>query len=201
MRKFLVLVIAVMAFTALAVDFNDVLKASEKLESVVCTIKAYNYSAGRKSTAEFEFYYVRNGKMMRIEYRNPKNMAGSIIAMDGEYFYTYIPAMNRKIKKPLKDSARKNPGKDMGLLYNFVLGNLKQAVEGKKVEFLGEDSHLKAFAFKIGDGKEFQKVWFDEKEMFPVKVEIYLKGKLGVKIEVEKFELNVKIDESVFKPF
>jgi len=205
-RFWTVVALTVILVSALFASMSDVKNASKNLQSIQCYVRAENHAGSRKAVVEFWFYYERNGKKMRIEYTYPKNMKGSIIAIDGKNFYSYIPSLNKKIKKPLGQNT-KNPGKDMGLLYNFVLGDFYEVIEKSKVNFIGQENvkvlgkTVKAFHYKVKTSDNVQEIWFDEKTLFPIKIEIYVKGKLRVVLQVSQIAVNPKFEEKIFQPF
>ena len=205
MRWFTLLVVMVFSAVSFSVSFDDVIKASSSLETVSCTIRAENHSRSRVSVVEFQFSFKRKN-MMRIEYTYPKNMKGTIVAIDGEYFYNYIPSLNRKMKKKLSSNS-KNPGKDMGILFHYIRGDLDAVMKTARVEYEGVDSvkvsgeELKTYLFTVTFKDHVEKVWIDEATLFPVKLQIYKKGKLYVELIVSQLKINPKLDPSIFKPF
>ncbi len=205
MRKLLVFVAAALTVLAFSISMDDILKASASLNSVSCTIRAENHSRSRVSVVEFFFAFKRKN-MMRIEYTYPNNMKGTIVAMDGEYFYNYIPSLNRKMKKKITDSS-KNPGKDMGILYHYILGDLGAALKGAKVKFEGEqkikigNAEKSAYLFTLTFSDHTERVWFDKQTLFPIKLELYRKGKLYVVLTASDVKINPELDPKLFKPF
>ena len=205
MKKFLVLMAMIFSVLSLSVSMDDVLNAASSLESVSCTIRAENHSRSRVSVVEFRFAFERKN-MMRIEYTYPKNMKGTIVAMDGEYFYNYIPSLNRKMKKKLSSNS-KNPGKDMGVLYHYILGDMDLVVKEAEVSFEGvekvkiDKKEKDAYLFTLVFKDHTEKVWFDKETLFPIKLQIYKNGKLYVVLQVDQLKINPKLNPEIFKPF
>ncbi len=140
MKKFWVAALLIsLIVTAYSISFNDIVESSLKLKTVELLVYAENHVGSRKSIVEFKFWYQRNGKKMRIEYISPMNMKGTIVAIDGEYFYNYIASLNRKIKRKISSNT-KNPGKDMGILYNYVLGDLTEVQKSSVVKYIKEEN-------------------------------------------------------------
>ncbi len=208
MKKFWVAALLIsLIVTAYSISFNDIVESSLKLKTVELLVYAENHVGSRKSIVEFKFWYQRNGKKMRIEYISPKNMKGTIVAIDGEYFYNYIASLNRKIKRKISGNT-KNPGKDMGILYNYVLGDLTEVQKSSVVKYIKEenlkinDKTIKTWLFEIKrKGGITEKVWFDEETLFPVKIDIYKHQKLSVILIVKEWKINIELDQKLFSPF
>ena len=206
MRKFFSLLLLAISLAVFSTVIDKVVLASDNLKTLSCEVKAENHLSRRTSVVDFLFYYERNNQKMRIEYISPKSMKGSYIAIDGKYFYNYIASMKRKIKKKLGGST-KNPGKDMGVLYNFVKGDLKDILKNFKVTYKGTekikiDSKTQEALYFVLEGKdENQHVWFNSTTLFPIKVEIYIKGKLKIRLVAKNVKINQNIDEKLFSPF
>ncbi len=200
MRR-IALILLAMPVALLSLNLGDIVAASDNLKSVEMTLRAENHTGKRVSVVELKFWFKRPD-MMRLEYTYPRSMKGSIIAVDGKYFYSYIPSLNRKVKKKLGNSS-KNPGKDMGFLYEFVKGDLKSSLKDALITVEGEEKigKMKAIKVKIKRGDEMQMVWLEKETLFPVAVEIYRSGKLRIKLEVKDFKINPEIDDSFFLLF
>ncbi len=206
MRKIVLSVLIVLAIVGFSVNMEDIIRASKDLKTVRCFITAENHVRGRTTVVEFEFAFKRDGSKMRIEYTYPKNMKGSIVAIDGEYIYNYIPSLNRKMKKRLDPKSSKNPGKDMGILYDFILGDLDSFLKSWSFQYSGEEKlkiegkEIESQHFTFRSGSERQEVWFNENS-FPIKIEMYKNGKLAIRLIVSKLETNVEINDEYFRPF
>ncbi len=130
------------------------------------------------------------------------------IALDGKYFYDYIPGLNMKMKKKINPKSTRNPGKDMGIFFYYVKGNLTDDVSGMKITFRGKENiniegrknreTLKADHYTFTRGRERQEVWFNSGNGIPVMVEIYAGNKLKLKMMVSDIKLNEPIDDSIF---
>jgi outer membrane lipoprotein-sorting protein len=197
MRKFMIISIAVLIFSLSFADLlTQVASASDNLKTVQCIITATNHSK-RVVTIQYIFKFKRDGKKMYIEYLKPYNMKGAKISIDGKYFYNYIPNLHRLMKKKLTSTnSANNPGKEMGILYDFVNGTLNNFLKDKKAILVKESNTTFEYQFSSPTEKEI--VVFDKSNYFPIRISIYLKGKLVLDMEVKNLILNKEIKDSVF---
>lgn len=190
------------------VTVDSVLNASAQIKTLSCFVYAESTASRRKSNIEYMFNFKRDGEKMRIEYVSPRNMKGTKIAVDGTYFYSYMPNMNRTIKKRINPGSTKNPGKDMGVFFYFVKGNLRDEISGMDVIYRGNEKikvakekgsetvNSEHFSFK--KGKEREEVWFSSESLVPVKLEIYNGRKLELKMMISGIRLNRYLSDSIF---
>lgn len=203
-----IFLIILFPFTAAAESFGSIVASSDNLKTLSCFVTAESTMNHRKSRIEYTFAFKRDGLKMRIEYAAPKNMKGTIIALDGKYFYDYIPGLNMKMKKKINPKSTRNPGKDMGIFFYYVKGNLADDVSGIKIIFRGKENidiegrksreTLEADHYTFTRGRERQEVWFNSGSGIPVMVEIYAGNKLKLKMMVSDIKLNEPIDDSIF---
>ncbi len=204
MRAKLLLLFVIVPVIIFGIDVSDILKSSANLKTVSCHIRAENHSLRKVSVVEFDFYFKRPEKM-RIDYTSPKSMRGSFIAVDGKYFYNYVASLKRKMKKRI--TGTKNPGKDLGVFFDYIVGDLDKALKGVDVSLVGSEKievnskKIETFHFRFVKGYIGQEVWFDSKNLFPVKIEIYFKGKLKSRFVVWNLSINVDIDDGLFSPW
>ena len=207
MRRFVLVVLLLFGVSAFCLSLDDITKASSDMVNVYMKVRAENHVSRRTTVVEFEFYYVREDGKMRIEYTYPPRMKGTVIAIDGEYFYNYVPSLKKKMKKRLGSSS-KNPGKDMGILFDFVAGTLNDFLKNHESEFvdsekkkLGRDElELYHWEFSSKDEDEVQDVWFDSTG-FPRMIRITRKGKLALEITIKSYKINIEMKDELFKPF
>ena len=195
MKKFLILLLAILLFSlSFANLLTQVASASDNMKTVQCIVTATNHS-GRTITIRYIFKFKREHKKMYIEYLKPLNMKGSKIAIDGEYFYNYIPNLHRLIKKKITNS-KNNPGKEMGILYAFVDGTIEKFLSNRNAILLKNDDNTFEYQFISSNEKEV--VLFDKKTYFPVNISIYVKNKLVLTMEVKDIVLDKKIPDNTF---
>ncbi|ACR78856.1 LolA family protein [Kosmotoga olearia] len=212
MRKFkmvtgLFLVMVIVASAVLSVSLNDILVTSENMKTIKCVVNATKFSKRSKSQVEFLFYFNRDGQKLRIEYTAPRNMKGSIVAIDGEYFYNYISSLKRTMKKELSGDFDKNkaPGRDMGIFFDFVYGDLDRVFSNMQHEYIGEETlkinkkEVNTYHYVFQKADEKQEVWFDSETLAPVKIVIYQDGKKVYEIFVFDIQINITLEDSLFR--
>ncbi len=194
MKKLLFLVLSLAIFSIAFANFiSESVAVSDSLKTVSCLITATNYSH-RTTTIEYIFKFKRKNKMY-IQYIKPANMAGAKIAMDGTYFYNYIPNLHRLMKKKIIGS-KNNPGKEMGILYAFISGDMKNFLKEKTIKCLKESD--KTIKYQISSSLEKEIVIFDKATYFPIEVDIYKHNKITLKMKVDKIVLNQPLKDSEF---
>ncbi len=208
-RSVLILVgfVAFLNFVS-AVDIDSVKEASKSLRSITCFVTATAYSRGRKSEIQYDFAFKRDGEKMKIEYLSPRNMKGTKIAIDGNYFYSYIANLHRTTKRKLKKHSSKNPGKDMGLFFYYMKGNFSQMIKGMNIKYLGSESvvltgrngkeTVEGEHFSFEKGRDREELWFDTKTLVPVKIKRFVNNKPALEIDVTDIRVNPTLSDSVF---
>ena len=200
---------AVSAAPGLPSTLSPVLQRAESLRTMSCSVTAENHQSRRTSIIGYDFSFKRDREKMRIRYVAPRNMKGTTIAIDGEYFYSYMPNLNRTMKRRLSaDSTTKNPGEDMGLFFHFVKGDFAERIAEMQITDRGNEQirilHGKERSTVTTDHFTFsrdtlrQEIWFDTRLHVPVKVEVYRNGKLQIRIFISAVELNQPLDDRTF---
>ncbi len=209
---FVIIAIALLVFatTSVAADarLDEIASVSAGLRTFRCHVVVEQSSGRRTSTVELSFEFKRNPERMRIEYFAPRNMKGSIVALDGTYFYNYLPSMNRTQKQPLSSASGDNPGKDMGALFDFVAGTFDELIahstaqsQGSETIRLGEGRDavsVRTDCYQLAGPDARQQVWFDSDTDAPVSIEVYDGNKLVRSISVTEIALNEPIDDAEF---
>ena len=203
------MILTVFTGTLFAQSIQPVVDASGNLKTISCFVTAVNFSGKRKSEIQYTFSFKREGSMMRIEYLSPRNMKGTKIAIDGSYFYSYLPNLHRTTKRKINPKSTKNPGKDMGLFYDYIKGDFAVRINNFKINYLGKGSvkikarkgtvKLEAYHYSFTREREREEIWFDSNTKVPVKVMIYNGSRLLLEIDVSEVRLNIEIPDSSFR--
>jgi len=210
MIALMLVVIALFGVVSLADDvvpFQDVVDASDALQTFSATIMMTQHSGKKESTIEFQFMYVPPAKM-RIEYTAPKVLIGQLVIINGDQVYTYMPALHRSMHKTVSDNGG-DEGKEMGFLYYFVnrsLGDFLHDYSPSPVDgpqgyaFENDDSNIFYDAYKVtltGTGGK-QIVWCDTKSFVPIAIDIYDGDELVIEVRVLDYEYNGSVPEEAF---
>lgn len=206
----MLLVIVVLSVGALAdgaMAFQNIVDASNALQTFSATIVMTRHSEREASTIEFEFTYVPPAKM-RIEYHSPKALVGQLLIMNGDRVYTYMPALHRSMLKTVSGNSH-NEGEEMGFLYYFVnrsVADFTQAssqllLEGPQAyawEYEAETVSYNAYRVTLpgAEGKEI--VWCDARTFVPIAVDIYANDKLTIEVRVVDYTYNGTVPEEAF---
>ena len=195
--------------TLFAQSIQPVVDASRNMKTISCFVTAINYSGKRKSEIQYIFSFKRERSMMRIEYLSPRNMKGTKISIDGTYFYSYLPNLHRTTKRKIDPKSSKNPGKDMGLFYNYIKGDFAVRINNFKINYLGKGSvkikarkgtrELEAYHYSFENGRAREEIWFDSETKVPVRVLRYNGSKLLLQIDVSEVRLNIELPDSTFR--
>ena len=210
MIAWMLLVIALLSVVSLADDvvpFQDIVDASNALQTFSATIMMTQHSGKKASTIEFQFMYVPPAKM-RIEYTAPKTLVGQLVIINGDQVYTYMPALHRSMHKTTSDNGG-DEGKEMGFLYYFVnrsLGDFlheyaPSPVDGpQEYAFEHDGSNFSYDAYKVTltgtNGRQI--VWCDAESFVPIAIDIYDGDKLTIEVRVLDYEYNGSIPEAAF---
>ncbi len=192
-----------------AMSIDPIVKSARELHSITCFVTATAFSRGRKSVIQYEFAFKRDGQKMRIEYVNPRNMRGTKIAIDGEYFYSYIANLHRTTKRRINPNSSKNPGREMGLFFYYMKGNFEDMIAGMNLRYIGSGSvsvmgrngeeSVRADHFSFSKGNDREELWFDTSTHVPVKVKRFVRGKLALEIDVTEVRVNPYLEDSTFR--
>lgn len=213
MRKTLIcgfLLIIGLSLGALAADtvtLTDIVDASTALQSFQATIFMTRYAGDQKAEIEFDFKFAPPTKM-RIEYLAPKNLVGQLVLLNGDKLYTYLPALNRAVRKTVTESSN-HPGEEMGFLYYFVERDLAAFMQDYTTSTLEgphtftwkhEKDTITYQAYKLTfTGKDkTQIVWCDAATLVPIAVDIYEGDKLAIEVRVINYVYNGVIPEEEF---
>ena len=213
MRKALILGLILMiglSFATAAADavtVQDIVHASNALQTFQATIFMARYTGSRKAEIEFHFEFVPPAKM-RIEYTSPKNLVGQLVILNGDQLYTFLPALNRAVRKTISKSSA-HPGEEMGFLYYFVNRDLATfthdytaSTPTGPVTFTWQHNKdtITYQAYKLTfTGKETkQVVWCDAATLVPIAVDIYQGGKLTIEVRVIDYVYNGSIPDKEF---
>ena len=185
------------------------IKASKNLKTISCFVTATNFARNRKSEIQYTFSFKRDREKMRIEYLNPRNMRGTKIALDGIYFYSYLPNLHRITKRKIDPKSAKNPGKDMGLFFYYMKGDFTEKINKFKINYMGKgkvkiktdmgNKKIEAEHFSFKNGDEREEIWFDTNTCVPVKIMRYNRNKLLLEIDVSNIKLDLNLSDSLFK--
>ncbi len=195
MKKSIFVLLAILLISiSFASLIDNVVKQSDSMKTIQCIVTATNYSH-RTTTIQYIFKFKREGKKMYIEYLKPSNMKGAKIAIDDKYFYNYIPNLHRYMKRKITDS-KNNPGKEMGILYFIVNGDMNLFLKDRQTNFISENK--KTFEYQFISKSEKEVVVFDKKSLFPVDISIYINNHLSLKMNVKNIVMNDQIPDSTF---
>ncbi len=195
------------ALAANTVTLQDIVDASTGLQTFQATIFMTRYTGDRKAEIEFDFKFAPPANM-RIEYLAPKNLVGQLVILNGDHLYTYLPALNRAVRKTVTERSG-HPGEEMGFLYYFVERDLDAFMKDYTASALdgpqsftwnhGKDK-ITYQAYKLtftGKGEE-QVVWCDAATLVPIAVDIYAGDKLTIEVRVIDYVYNGAIPADEF---
>ncbi len=213
MRKILILGVILMIGLGLGVlaadtiTVQDIVNASNALQTFQATIFMARYTGNKKAEIEFHFEFIPPAKM-RIEYISPKNLVGQLVILNGDQLYTFLPALNRAVRKTITKGSD-HPGEEMGFLYYFVNRELEAFIR-KYAASEPDSPHTFTWqynkntityqAYKLtftGKDKK-QVVWCDATTLVPIAVDIYNGDKLTIEVRVIDYVYNGSIPDEEF---
>ncbi len=203
----LVVSLSIGALAATPVTVQEIVSASTKLQTFQATILMTRHTGNQKAEIEFDFKFVPPAKM-RIEYISPKNLVGQLVILNGDKLYTYLPALNRAVRKTV--TARSgHPGEEMGFLYYFVERDIPTFMQSYTASEItgpqpftwrhGEDTiTYQAYKLTFIGRDEKQVVWCDTATLVPIAVDIYAGDKLVIEVRVIDYVYNGAISADEF---
>jgi len=189
------------------VTLQDIVSASDALQTFQATIYMARYTGNQKAEIEFRFEFVPPAKM-RIEYIFPKNLVGQLVILNDDQLYTFLPALNRAVRKTVTESSA-HPGEEMGFLYHFVNRDLAAFTKSHTASTITglltftwqhnkDKITYKAYKLMFTGKDNKQVVWCDATTFVPIAVDIYEGNKLTIEVRVIDYVYNGSIPDKEF---
>ena len=139
-----------------------------------------------KSNIKMNHVYNQEGKY-QMTITEPKRLKGYTVVCDGEKVAEYNPIIEKSME--IEVSPLRNQLLFGTFLHNYLTNNAPQAIEEEL-----DGKNVYTITVPIEGGFKYmatEKVWFDAKTTYPIKMEIYdAEGSLTIQIEFENFEYN-----------
>ncbi len=193
------------ALPSSTVYIQDVQSASSSLSSFRGTVQMTRHETSGTSVIVYDVAFIPPDKM-RIEYTAPATLKGQRLIVNGDQFYTYIPSLNRTIRKKV-DASSDAQGQEMGFLYDFIDRKAAQFFALYTLDSLtGPDPYtletgstaIEVFTSTFADQKTQQKIKTHATDCVPVSVDIYSAGTLTMEVRLLNYALNVAIPSDTF---
>jgi len=205
MMTILVAAVALPCLGQTADPIEAVCAISQDLTAYTATIRMTQHQDGSDSQIEFTFDFVPPDRM-RILYTAPTTVDGQTMILNGDKFYTYIPALSRSVWQDVGEGGG-NQGQEMGFLYDFVTQAAADALEQSVVEVgeacenyavEGTDETIEVNVLTLAIDDERQVVWLNVLDAAPVAISIYNNDDLVLELRVLDYEINGTFDEAWF---
>jgi outer membrane lipoprotein-sorting protein len=171
-------------------------KAQDRLHTMLKTLKGYETDATITFLKDTQINIIKMKQAVEIggKYKlileSPDYLKGYTTTFDGENIFQYNPHTKENVA--CKQSEARNQILLSSFIHNYVnTQELKQGndtLDGKEV--------IVCEVNIPGDYKYMakEKVWFDKRELWPIKMEIYdIQGNLAIQVEFSHFKPNTQI--------
>jgi outer membrane lipoprotein-sorting protein len=205
MTTALILAVVVPCVGQTADPIEAVCSASQNLTAYSATVRMTRHDGRSDSMIEFTFDFVPPDRM-RIVYTAPTTVQGQTMVLNADHFYTYIPALHRRVWQDVSGDGG-NQGEEMGFLYDFVTQSASTTLEQAAVEvsesgetFLleGTDEAVDVYVLTLSQEYEKQIVLLNVLDTAPVAISIYNGDELTLEIQVLDYQINGSFDEAWF---
>lgn len=174
----------------------------DKLHHMLTTLKNYEADAiitfskhskpedGKENVIKMKQQAEVGGKYKLIV-ESPEHLKGYITSFDGEKIIQYSPVANASVV------CKPSEARNQTLFSSFVQNYLKAGEIKKQKETLN-GSETVTFELEIPGGYRHlskEKIWFDEKKLIPLKLEIYdNEGNTMIEVEFDHFKKDTEIN-------
>ncbi|AKB30325.1 hypothetical protein MSSIT_3606 [Methanosarcina siciliae T4/M] len=204
---FLLALVTLVLFVSGCTEELSAEEIAEQMQEKDANIQDYSYTmqitlyiGNQTQESEIQFLKKKPDKMKAVTLK-PEEEAGTIVASDGEFMWTYVPKTNTVTKMEMPETSTQGETDYVGLISDLLnetdvslLG--MEEIDGRPAYLLETSPKDEEEGFRFTDG---MKLWVDKETWMPLRCEIYdSKGNPAQKTEIHDLEINTDIPDSEF---
>ena len=171
---------------------QQMMRHQDSVRSFTCDM----VMTGSGETIIVDYAYEHPGNI-RMEYKEPAEMAGQVMVSNGTYISMYDPATNSVKTATIPEHERTNVSRDAQFISELldtcvIEANGTETVAGRqcyRITATPEDAFMPISV----------EVWLDRWNFVPLRIETYQGGELVMRMEYQDIEFNVDIPNSTFE--
>lgn len=205
MKRIHVLLIAIIGISLVVTGCAEQLTAGQiaqqmrahqdSVQDFTCTMVMTNVMSNETMVMDYAY---RHPDMIRMEYREPAEIAGQIMVSNGTYMWAFDPDTNTVRAAAIPEYAQTDESMNARFIGNLLDTHTIEP-HGREVVSGRGCYMITATPKDAYSSQTSMELWFDTVNWMPLKIETYQDGKLFMRMEYQGIRFNTDIPNSTFE--